>query len=131
MLVTQLREHQAKTKYPNPDNYIFSREDGRPIDPDHLQERVLYPAMDKAEIKRTSRAYGLHMFRHTAGSIGYDKTGKMKIVQRLLGRAQESTTSNIYVHTQEDEVAEVAELVAEEIFSKMQELQDFSGGLVN
>jgi integrase len=130
-LLKQLQEHQAKSKYPKADDFVFCREDGRPFEPDHLRECVLYPAMDKVEIERTSRAYGLHIFRHTAGSIGYDKTGKMKLVQKFLGHAQESTTSNIYVHTKEDEVAETAELVAEEIFSQMQAVQDFSSGMVN
>lgn len=131
ILVKKLQEHKAASKYRAPDDFVFCREDGSPLDPDWLRESVLYAAMDRAGVERTPRTHGLHIFRHTAGSIGYDKTGKMKVVQKLLGHAQESTTSSIYVHTREEEVAEAAELVAEEIFSKMQAVEDFSAGLVN
>jgi hypothetical protein len=55
----------------------------------------------------------------------------MKAVQNFLGHAQESTTSSIYVHPQEDEIADLAELVAEALFSKLQTLQDFDRGFVN
>ena len=71
---------------------------------------MYYRAMKKVGIEKTSRAHGSHTFRHTAGSIGYGITGKMKIVQNFLGHAQESTTSSIYVYTREDEVADTAEL---------------------
>jgi integrase len=131
ILVKRLQDHKASSKHNGLDDFVFCREDGSPLDPDWLRESVLYAAMDKAGVERTPRSYGFHIFRHTAGSIGYDKTGKMKVIQKLLGHAQESTTSGIYVHTREDEVAEAAELVAEEIFSQLQAVQDFSVGLVN
>ncbi len=130
-LVQRLRQHKASSRYNALDDFVFCREDGSSLDPDWLRESVLYAAMDKAGVKRSPRAYGFHIFRHTAGSIGYDKTGKMKVVQKLLGHAQESTTSGIYVHTPEDEVAEAAELVADEIFSQMQSVLNFSSRLVN
>ena len=130
-LVEQLQEHKAVSKFNAPDDFVFSREDGRSLDPDGLRETVLYPVMKKVGIEICSRAYGFHIFRHTAGSIGYDITGKMKVVQKFLGHAQESTTSGIYVHTREDEVADTAELVAEEIFSQMQAVQDFGNEFLN
>jgi integrase len=86
-------------------------------DPDHLRECVLYPAMDKAKIERSERAYGSHVFRHTAGSIIYEKTGRMKLVQKTLGHSREQTTSDIYVHVEQEIVAESAEIIAEELFA--------------
>lgn len=59
-----------------PENYVFANGAGRYYDPDDLRRRVLYPAMDKAGIERTvARAYGFHLFRHSAGSQMQEVTG--------------------------------------------------------
>ena len=49
-------------------NFIFSRSDRRPFDPSFLREKVLYPALRKAEIEPGDRTHGFHLFRHSAAS---------------------------------------------------------------
>ena len=91
------------------------REDGSPCDPDYLRKWVLYPAMDRAGIKRGSRTHGFHLFRHTAGSIVHEKTGSVKLAQKHLGHARLDTTANTYVHVDDGQSREAAEAVADAI----------------
>ena len=79
-----------------------------------MRKSVLYPALNAAEIERKPRQHGFHLFRHTCGSILYALTGNIRLAQDALGHSRISTTSDIYVHT--DEVpTEVAELVGSQI----------------
>ena len=65
---------------------MFTNGAGRSLNPDDLRKRVLYPAMDKAKIeRRTDRAYGFHLFRHSAGSQMHEATGDLKQTQSFLG----------------------------------------------
>lgn len=52
-----------------PEDFVFCRLDGSPLNPDVLRRDVLYPMLDRLGISRTSRASGFHTFRHSAASI--------------------------------------------------------------
>jgi integrase len=114
LLMHVLQEHQERTLYKESTHYVFCREDGSPLDPDHMRNCVLYPAMAKAGIPRQKYANGLHMFRHAAGSILYAATGgDLKKTQEQLGHADIQTTANIYTHVdlkQKHQSAEALEL---------------------
>ena len=74
---------------------------------------VLYPALQRAGIKREPRSYGFHLFRHTAGSIVHELTSDLKLSQELLAHSHISTTADIYVHGRREAKAEKAtELLA-------------------
>jgi integrase len=47
-----LLQHRHRSKWTAPGDFVFSREDGSPWDPDHLRKMVLRPALDAAGIKR-------------------------------------------------------------------------------
>jgi integrase len=79
VLVSLLEEHNQKARWTGPDDFVFSREDGSPLDPDWLRKKVLYPALEAAEIKKTSREHGFHIFRHSAGSIVHAITRDLKM----------------------------------------------------
>ena len=64
-----LEEHKRQSQWQDPDDFVFSRSDGSPWDPDFLRKEVLYPALDAAGIARGKRSHGFHLFRHSAGSI--------------------------------------------------------------
>jgi len=64
ILTELLRLHQELSRFQRPDDFVFCREDGPPLDPDHLRNQVLYPAMDRAGIKRIPRAHGYHPQGH-------------------------------------------------------------------
>lgn len=59
--------------------------------------------MDKAGIERkVARAYGFHLFRHSAGSQMHEVTGDLKQTQGFLGHGGIGVTSDVYVHLQPD-----------------------------
>jgi len=68
-VVELLKAHHEAASFSRDEDSIFARSDGRPYDQDHLRNMVLYPAIKRAGIKRESRSYGFHLFRHTVGSI--------------------------------------------------------------
>jgi integrase len=114
LLVTAFRIQRLKSRFIQPDDFVFARRDGSPYDRDSLRESVLYPALDVVGIERKPRQHGFHLFRHTCGSILYALTGDIRLAKDALAHSRISTTSDIYVHT--DEVpAKVAELVGREI----------------
>ena len=114
LLVTAFRVQQLNSKFTQPGDFVFARRDGSPYDRDWLRQSVLYPALDEVGIERKPRQHGFHLFRHTCGSIVYALTGDIRLAKDALAHSRISTTSDIYVHT--DEVpAEVAEMVGREI----------------
>jgi len=80
-----------------------------------FERTCFYPAMDRAAIDRGKRTHGFHIFRHTGGSIVRTVTGDMKLAQLQLGHSRMSTTSGIYVHTNEQDIQRAGEALAETI----------------
>ena len=111
-LVEALQVHRQHSRFVKLEDFVFARADGRPADPDWLRRNVLYPAMDKAGIDRGLRTHGFHIFRHTGGSIVRAQTGEIKLAQVQLSHAELSTTSDVYVHTNEDDLKRAAEALA-------------------
>ena len=64
-----------------------------------LRRDVLYPTLDRLGIVRNRRAAGFHTFRHSAATIVNQKTGNLKLVQKLLGHSNLGTTADVYTHT--------------------------------
>jgi integrase len=93
--------------YTEPDDYVFTNGAGRPLDPDDLRKRVLYPAMAEAKLERkAARDYGFHLFRHSAGSQMHEATGDLKQTQSFLGHSGIGITGDVYVHLQPDSEVE-------------------------
>src|SRR6266851_5628981 len=99
----RLQRHRELSVQTQPEDYVFANASGRSYDPDDLRKRVLYPAMDKAGIKRsTAGAFGFHLFRHSAGSQMHAVTGDLKQTQGFLGHSGIGITSDVYVHLKPD-----------------------------
>ena len=73
--------------FQGPEDFLFHKNDGSPVDPDVFRSDVLYPAMRRLGIPILRRASGFHMFRHTAASLINKETGNMKLSQAQLGHA--------------------------------------------
>ena len=71
--------------------------------------------MDRAGIKRQSRSHGFHIFRHSAGSIIHKQTGSMKLAQVQLGHSTMAMTSDVYVHTDHDQLERAGVALADAI----------------
>jgi integrase len=109
-----LVSHKERSAFQAEDDFIFCREDGRPLNSSALRNH-LYSAMDALGIKRVGGQYGFHIFRHTAGTLLYNKSRDLKLVQGTLGHSDISTTSDIYVHLDDKVIGEGTEILAEEI----------------
>jgi integrase len=80
-----LRHHQEiRERHRQPNDFVFCKPDGRPLDDDVLRLHVLYPILDRLGIPRVPYESGFHCFRHTAGSLVNAETGNLKLVQSLL-----------------------------------------------
>jgi integrase len=115
LLAQILQMHRHRSLWDNPEDYVFCNGEGKPLDPDNLRHRVLYPALETAGITKGNRTHGFHLFRHSAATILNEQTRGLRAASELLGHSQESTTAG---YTHKDRVAEEAtEILAREIGS--------------
>ena len=115
-----LQRHQELSVRTDPEGYVFANGGGRSYDPDDLRKRALYPAMDKAGVKRnTAGAYGFHLFRHSAGSQMHAVTGDLKQTQGFLGHSGIGITSDVYVHLKPDSEIGSVEKLEESFFGEL------------
>lgn len=91
----------------------------------------LHDAIEGAGIEQKKGAHGFHIFRHTAGSLAYNRSRDLKAVQNLLRHANVSTTADIYVHAGEDVVSEQLGHLAEEILPSCDLLVTEKSDMVN
>ena len=73
--------------------YVFTREDGRPLYPEHLT--TAFEALVKESGLRRIR---LHDTRHTAATLALQAGVPTEVVSRWLGHASVSTTQDLYQH---------------------------------
>jgi integrase len=58
--------------------------------------------LDRLGIDRLTRVSGFHAFRHAVASVINDRTGDIKLAQKLLGHTNVSMAANVYTHTYSD-----------------------------
>ena len=107
-LTETLRNHREKSSHQGPDDFVFCKRDGAPLDPDVLRKDVLYPILDRLGIPRKKGASGFHTFRHSAASIVNEQTGNLKLAQKFLGHSTIEMTADIYTHTSAEAEREAA-----------------------
>ena len=71
----------------------------------NFRRRNYYPLLDKLGIERKTP----HATRHTYASWARKAKVQPEILQKILGHADYSTTANIYVHTDADELVKAVE----------------------
>ena len=103
-----LRIHRENSSFLGPDDFVFCKKDGSPLDPDVLRKDALYPILDRLGIPRKKGASGFHTFRHSAASIVNDQTGNLKLAQKFLGHSTIKMTADIYTHTSAEAEREAA-----------------------
>jgi len=108
VLTEILAEHFQNAKYNALNNFVFCNREGLPLNPDVVRKDVLYPILDRLGIARSSGASGFHTFRHSAASILNERTGNLKLTQKLLGHSNISTTADVYTHISEATEREAA-----------------------
>lgn len=73
--------------------------------PENYRKRDYYPLLDKLKISRKTP----HSTRHTYASWARKSGMAPEMLQRILGHADYSTTANIYVHSDTDELIQAVE----------------------
>jgi len=101
------------------ESFVFCKADGSPLNPDVLRRDVLYPALDRLGIPRSSRTAGFHTFRHSAASLINARTGNLKLAQKLLGHSNLSTTADVYTHTSAESDASAALALEQAIYGDL------------
>jgi integrase len=113
-LYNALLNHKAMSAFTKPEDYVFASSSGRPMNPDTLRE-VLQSALEKLEIKFDQpRADGMHLLRHTSGSLVYRRTADVKVAQEWLGHSSSRITMDTYVHLMKD----AQKLTAQAVFAR-------------
>jgi integrase len=118
-LLSALTLQKQNSNHNNPDDFVFCKEEGSSLNPDVLRRDVLYPTLDRLRIARGSRTAGFHTFRHSAATIVNQKTGNLKLVQKLLGHSNLSTTADVYTHTFADADRGAARALEEAIYGDL------------
>jgi integrase len=110
-LYTALRHHRAMAHYRAPTDYVFTSSSGRPANPDQLRETLQQVLRDKLNVRLGPREDGLHLLRHTSGSIVYRTTGSVKEAQAWLGHSSARVTLDTYLHIRESSQKQTAAAV--------------------
>jgi integrase len=115
VLTEVLDAHFQQTAHKAPADFVFCTNEGSLLHPDVVRKDVLYPILDRLRIARTPGESGFHTFRHSAASILNERTGNLKLTQKLLGHSNISTTKDVYTHISEETEREAALTVEEAI----------------
>lgn len=88
--------------------YVFTREDGRPMNPDSIT----------CWLREFSERHGLphinpHAFRHTVASVLISNGTDVVTVSKQLGHASVTTTEGFYAHMIEEQKAKASECIAD------------------
>lgn len=110
--------HQAAV-HTQPEDFVFCKRDGTPLNPDVLRKDVLYPVLDRLGIPRASGVSGFHTFRHSAASFINAQTGNLKLAQKLLGHSTINMTADVYTHTSAEADREGALAVERAIYGDL------------
>jgi integrase len=100
-LYSALRNHRAMAHYIAPTDYVFASSTGRPANPDQLRE-TLQKVLKSLGIKLRPREDGLHLLRHTSGSLVYRQMHSIKDTQAWLGHSSSRVTLDVYTHLMAD-----------------------------
>jgi len=109
----QNEERLRLGEYCQPQGFVFSQDNGRPMHPDSVTDWL----------KKFSKRHGLphvnpHAFRHTMASMLYFNGVDSVSISKRLGHAQVSTTANIYAHVMEEADQRNADILADVFLKK-------------
>lgn len=113
-LYTSLLNHKAMAHYLQPTDYVFASSSGRPANPDQLREALQKVLRNKLGIQLAALEDGLHLLRHTSGSLLFRATGNVKEAQAWLGHSSARITMDTYVHL----IGDTQKATADAVFAR-------------
>jgi integrase len=113
-----LLHHRTMAAYTQPTDYVFASSSGRALNPDLLR-KTMQAALKIIGVKfNLKRADGLHLLRHTSGSVIYRRSGgDLKTTQEWLGHSSSRITADVYVHSLKGGQRTAAEALSRAVFS--------------
>lgn len=97
-LYAALLNHRAMAHYKATEDYVFASSTGRSANPDELKTALQKVPRETLKIVLPPREDGLHLLRHTSGSLVFGATGSVKEAQDWLGHSSARVTLDTYVH---------------------------------
>jgi integrase len=104
---------KARAKRIGENDLIFCTRSGKPISPNNILRRWVFPACD--DLKQPHATW--LTFRRTYCSWAHDKGVPEKIVAELIGHSNVRTTLNIYTQVLQDSVKIAVNRIGEELFT--------------
>lgn len=105
-MVAEWRERSGNTK---PEDLVFATRSGKPISPNNVLRRWVYPACDALEIRRVNWL----TCRRTFATWGDAKRVPPKVMAQMLGHKHVSTTMDIYTQVLDGAARDAAEVTAQ------------------
>lgn len=93
-LVDVLKGHKATTRFRAPEDPVFASSSGKPLDAVNLVKRDFLPTLERAGLRRIR----FHDLRHTYAALMISLGENLLFVQRQMGHASISTTTDLYGH---------------------------------
>lgn len=110
LLLDAWKQHAKRN---DAEGLIFATWSGKPIAPNNVLRRWIFPACDALQLKRATWL----TFRRTYSSWAHDKGVPGKIVAELMGHAKVDTTLNIYTQVIDASVRTAVAKVGDELFT--------------
>jgi integrase len=111
-----LAEWRDQRKEKHPDSLVFSTRSGKPISPNNIVRRFVFPACEELGLPRATWL----TFRRTYSSWAHDKGVPQKVLAQLMGHTNVNTTMNVYTQVMEDSLGAAVNKVGQELFSFVQ-----------
>jgi len=96
-----------------PDALVFSTGSGKPISPNNVLRRHVFPACDALGLKRVTWL----TLRRTYSSWAHEKGVPGKVVAQLMGHARVDTTLNVYTQVIDGALRTAVDKVGSELFT--------------
>jgi integrase len=110
--MTLLAEWKRHTRKTEPEALVFSTWSGKPISPNNVLRRWIFPACEAHGLPHSTWL----TFRRTYASWSHDKGVPGKVVAELMGHANVDTTLNVYTQVLDDSRRAAVEQVGNELF---------------
>ena len=121
-LLTAWKE-QAKRRESH--DLVFSTRSGKPISPNNVLRRCVFPASQQLGLPRATWL----TFRRTFASWSHDKGVPGKAIAELMGHAKVDTTLNVYTQTLPTALRDAADKVGSELFAIVHNVADQPQGV--
>ena len=107
---------KERAKYVGDQELVFSTASRKPISPNNVLRRWVWPACVAADVQRATWL----TFRRTYSSWAHDKGVPAKVVAQVMGHAKVDTTMNVYTQVLDGAARAAADRVGSELFRIVQ-----------